>query len=74
MCMHAQLNRVIFISAYIYFCLFVCLFAVAWWFVRQVFQILGMSKEAQADVFETFDAELFALSRLNTKHIVKVRY
>ena len=42
--------------------------------VAQVLDILGMSKEAQADVFETFDAELFALSRLNTTNIVKVRF
>lgn len=44
------------------------------WCLWQVLDILGMSKEAQADVFETFDAELFALSRLNTTNIVKVCY
>lgn len=33
---------------------------------------LGMNKEEMMEVLDTFDAELLALSRLNTPHIVKV--
>lgn len=33
---------------------------------------LGMNKEEMAEVLHTFDAELLALSRINTPHIVKV--
>lgn len=34
--------------------------------------ILGLSKEAVADVLEIFDSELLALSRLDSPNIVKV--
>lgn len=34
---------------------------------------MGMNKEEMAEVLDTFDAELLALSRINSPHIVKVR-
>lgn len=34
--------------------------------------MLGMNKEEMSEVLDTFDAELLALSRLSTPHIVKV--
>lgn len=46
---------------------------VVFWGDNQVINTLGMSKEEVAEVRNTFDAELLALSRLNTPHIVKVK-
>lgn len=40
---------------------------------RQVINTLGMNKEEMAEVLSTFDAELLALSRIDSPHIVKVR-
>ncbi|CBJ30511.1 Zn binding domain-containing protein [Ectocarpus siliculosus] len=37
----------------------------------KVFDTLGMSKEEMTEVLDTFDAELLALSRLSTPHIVQ---
>lgn len=39
----------------------------------QAISLLGMSKESRAEVLETFDTELLALSRLNSTNVVKVR-
>lgn len=33
---------------------------------------MGMSRDEMADMWETFDAELLDLSRLDTPHVVKV--
>eukprot|EP00752_Nemacystus_decipiens_P009411 g8414.t1 len=38
----------------------------------KVINTLGMNKEEMAEVLDTFDAELLALSRINSPHIVKV--
>ncbi|CAM9457861.1 unnamed protein product, partial [Hapterophycus canaliculatus] len=38
----------------------------------KVINMLGMNKEEMSEVLDTFDAELLALSRLSTPHIVKV--
>ena len=38
----------------------------------QVINTLGMSRDEMADMWETFDAELLDLSRLDTPHVVKV--
>lgn len=40
---------------------------------KKVINTLGMNKEEMTEVLDTFDAELLALSRINTPHIVKVR-
>lgn len=33
---------------------------------------MGMKKEEMAEVLDTFDAELLALSRIDSLHIIKV--
>lgn len=48
------------------------LFAVSFVLRRQVINTLGVNKEEMAEVQDTFDAELLALSRINTPQIVKV--